>query len=1379
MQKYSRDFPGSTIQKEGKKNQYFPHKYSIYIKTLFILITLTLNSFGNYLYATNFSHISAKIGNVEYYAKSVIEDTLGYHWLDTNDGLLKFDGYDFRLYTFNDIFDEYFSASDILGLAKNANGSIFYIATNGMIAQLTTSGQFEVSYLNTPEKKQELTSFRPGRSLFWFGTNSGTLSGKTLDGLDEIVFNIQTTDETIVSISEEKNKVIWFSTNKGRIFKGDISTGLISELTMPFNKTQSSTMVTTDASGNLWIGTKGSGLYYYNIGENKFTRFHTQATLQHRTNSNMITCIFCDSKGLIWVGTDGGGLNLIDPKTFAVEIFTHSGTNNLSLHTNTVLNVSETDNSDIWVFTNYGKINIMPRSQSTARYCSGSVLDSPTRVISVLKSQRGELWVGTDGVGITRYDEKGNAITQYVANSGTAHGLPGNYIQAMVEDRNGIIWIGTYQNGLAQFDSAKKNFKPFPLFNKEGVRAIDIRTLFIDSQHRIWIGSNIGLFALSLSGDILAHFPYNYNNGLNGSFAEVFIEDEKHDLWIGLANGGLALLQEKVKLSESSFQTFQLINSTNQRENSIRHGTTDKNGHLYLTNHYTRLIKFDTNKRETVAIEGFNNDQVHSTMSIVATDSTNLWVSRISGISHLNLTTSQETHYNWRDGIQKGNFLSGSVTTDDKGLIYFGGIEGVNYFDPDSMPKSKNNLQLYINHFEVLNRDAFEIIPTQLGMGIEHLREVELKHDQSSFSFTFAVITNQLDPEYFYTYRLKNYDDNWTKTTIDRTATFTKIPPGNYIFEVKAGTKRDTWDINSQQIQIRILPSVWLTWWAYLTYAVLTIAIGAVSIYYTILWARMKKNMLKEKWKNEQNKELYDMKMNFFAKMSHEIQTPLTLIISPIDNMINRAEGNLLLQQRLQIIRNNAQRLSRISQELMTVRNIEMKKLKLRASYNNIYLDINDITLSFMEQARFKNIEFTFECTDKTLMVWYDKDKLEHIMYNLLSNAFKYTQREGKVMLSIEKNATTDHVFIKVSDTGIGIPESDLKTIFDLFYQSPNAKPIGGTGIGLALCQELVSLHQGRICVLSKELEGSTFTIELPLGNAHLKADEIIQVEQISNIENTLSPKPDAFVPTPVDDLKKHKDKHLLIVEDNYELSKFLNDTFSQLYHVRKAENGKEALLQIEQQLPDIILSDVMMPIMDGITLCKEVKGNVRMRHIPIILLTAKNSTSTKLEGLQYGALEYMNKPFNVNELKLKINNIIETQSQIIKQFRNELLAEVNVAEAESPDQVFIDALICELEKNYQNSEFKLEELAEPLHMSYSNIFRKFQSLTGKTLVDYMRFFRLKKAASLIKKYNYTIAEIAFLVGFNDSKYFTKCFKKEFNLTPKEFKQNSISDRSS
>ncbi|MBS2211115.1 response regulator [Carboxylicivirga mesophila] len=1342
---------------------------------VFISLNNTTNSNASEL--ANFIHLTAEVGRKQTIITNVVEDSLGYLWMESKMGILRFDGYDYKHYSNNQIFGFDGYTSSILGITKDSKGQIWFVSKNGKISKLLNSEHFEqrkLGYLHLKDKS-ELTCMQMTEKRLWVGTNRGAVLGLNLKDSSKITFDILTPNESIISVSKADNNTIWFSTNKGRVFNGNLSTKEFVELKLPRSNQYNNVMLTTDINGNLWIGTELFGLYFYDTKSSTFKQLNNKSNASRFVPSNMIITIFNDRQGIIWAGTDGGGLYRIDPQTHNLKVYNHSKANQFSLQSNTVIGISQSKNDDIWVFTNYGNINILPAESSTIGYHSGSISGSPSRILSVLKTRSNKLWLGTDGEGITIIDENGVPQRQYLAGTKTANGLPGNYIQAMQEDKQGNIWIGTYLNGLAIYDDKTGFFSHVPTSNYTDQPSTDIRSLYIDKQERIWAGSNTGIFIFSKDAKQLAYFPKN-KNGLIGDIAEVFMEDENSNIWIGMFGGGIAQFIEAEDLNKSTFINHNISISNTSVENSVYNGVADKLGNLYLINSNSELIKFNIASKKVVLIEGFTNDKLSQVLSITMTDKDNIWTSRTDGIAHIDLANKEYYKYTQKNGTLKGGYLTGSVYNDKNKILYFGGVDGVNFFDPSLMKTQRTKHHLYINHLTIINRDAQQLIPNQLTEGIEHLESITLKPNHNSFTIQFSVIDDYLEPDYYYAYRLKGFDNNWMANDNQRTATYTNIPPGEYTFEVKAGSTRNEWDIAPQSLTIKILTPIGFRWWAITLYIILAVVIGYVIIRYSLLWTRLKRKLMMEEWQNEKNKEVYAMKMNFFAKMSHEIQTPLTLILSPLENMIERAEGNLLLSQRLKIIRNNAKRLSKIAYELATIRNKEVGKLKIKASRNNLAQEIDNIALSFKEQAQYKRINFNTEgVSNQKIWVWYDKDKIEHVVYNLLTNAFKFTQPEGDITLTISEDTSLNAAVITVSDTGIGIPQKDLQKIFDLFYQSPDGERIGGTGIGLALCNELVALHKGEISVRSQVNKGTSVTIYLPLGNQHFSSKEIVpvQVENKNIVQTKIETSDNQRAEQPTNDKNK---KNIMLVEDNYEMLMFLEDSFRPDYNVCSVQNGKEAINSIGKFTPDLIISDVMMPLMDGITLCKTLKQEKNTRHIPIILLTTKHAVSSKLEGLKFGAIEYINKPFIVKELLLKVNNILSSQENLIEKYRTDILTNSKEIEVDSPDEVFLESILRELENNFEDPDFRLEELASKLNMSYSNTYRKFQTLTGKTLVDFLRSFRLQKAASLLEKYNFTIAEIAFRVGFNDPKYFSKCFKKEYQKTPREYKTDSKQD---
>ncbi|MFT4642559.1 MAG: signal transduction histidine kinase/DNA-binding response OmpR family regulator [Candidatus Azotimanducaceae bacterium] len=862
----------------------------------------------------------------------------------------------------------------------------------------------------------------------------------------------------------------------------------------------------------------------------------------------------------------------------------------------------------------------------------------------------------------------------------------------------------------------------------------------------------------------MAVFDVNSNN-LEGDVLQSIIEDQNGILWLGTKKNLFELKENLTNLQKSTFSRQSNYGNDTIKIKGIINIAIGKPDELWLINE-GKLYNFNTKNKTYNTfdhIESFNGVNIAS----VIVDYNNLWLSSNNGIICFNTKNYTTKIYYNTDGLQDNTFLPRSAFKDSEGILYFGNTKGLNYFNPKTLKKEKSYAKLYINKVEVLNQPIDSFLPLQVASGTYNLESLDLKNNQSSFSFRFSAIDNILNPKYYYAYRLKGFDKGWITNHSERLATYTNIPAGDYTFELKASTEMNLWDISTKQINVSIEQPYWNKPIAYILYfSILLLIISAIR-----RWYFLKKKLFLEKISHKKENELHDLKMNFFAKMSHEIQTPITLILGPIENMFSLAgqNGDLLLKQRLKIISNNAKRLSKIARELTLVRNKELGTLKLLVTRNNLWVNIEEISLSFKELARNKQIDFVINCPKNLINIWYDKEKIEHVIYNLLSNAFKFTPKEGHIQLNVVPTNSKKLIKISVADSGSGIIKEELNTIFELFYQSNIGKKNKGSGIGLTLTKELIDLHKGKIEVESIPNEGTTFTVTIPITEVAYIESERIETSD-SEIPNTNT---DTNNSINQEESNSNK-KTILIVEDNYDLQLFLKELLILQYNIILAENGEEGYHYAKSNLPDLILSDIMMPKLDGIEMCEKLQKDSLTKHIPVILLTANNSTNSKISGLKSGAIEYISKPFNTNELLLKVKNIITSKEHIISKYRKEAINRPEVLLDKSQDEIFLENLVSNVNLRLDDADFKLEELADSLNMSYSRLYRKCQSLTGHSLVDYVRLFRLKKGAILLAKYGYNISETAFKTGFNDPKYFSKCFKKQFKKTPGNFKKEAL-----
>lgn len=1333
----------------------------------FLLLAIMLSSNISLLSQnlSNFNHLSPVLNNKIVNVYQTTQDALGNIWMLSNNGILKYDGYDYKLIKHKDIFTKWKTTDHIKSILSDKEKNIWLISESGLLSKYNSlHGVFEDISSLTNEPIQRITV---NNDNIWLLTKNSILYRYSNSEINKIagVFNNDVPVKKVIDMAFTSPYDCFLSTEAGKVYHYALNSKKITEIVGSFTDFPGGLILTADKSNKLWIGTETFGLFVYDVLKKEFVQDTFFSNKKFNVNKEMFLSLFCDSNGYIWGGTDGGGLYKINSNDGEIDLFTKNESNEFSLGSNTILNISEDYHKNIWVSTNYGKLNVLPFKNNNIGYHEGSANNAPQRILSIYKSSKNVLWLGTDGSGLTKVTMNSN--NEIVNESQYFNDLAlnkGFYVHSIAEDSQANIWFGTYKNGLFFHNTINNTFKKIDIVNSKNQIGTDVRTVFKDSKNRIWVGSNVAINVYTSTLKLIASFDNNSHN-LEGSIMQSIIEDLNGEIWIGMYESTLFKLNENPNNLQSSTFSKQpnYIENTKTSANCIALG---KSNELFLIGD-NKLLKYNTLKKKYSALTHIEPLDTSSLSSLIVYNN-DIWISSDNGITNINIDTGKSKTYYSTDGLQDDTFLSRSYFKDTQGFLYFGSSKGVNYFKPESLLKKESNAKLYINEIEILNQPIDSLIPSQSSFQTHKVENLHLEYNQSSFSFRFSAVDNILNSKYNYAYRLKGFDKDWITNHSERIATYTNIPPGDYTFEVKASTKKNIWNIPVKQINVSIEQPLWNKPIAYIFYFCILLLI----IYGIRRWYLLKKSLLLEKISHKKESELHELKMNFFAKMSHEIQTPITLILGPIQNMLERAEqnGNLLLKQRLNIISNNAKRLSKIARELTLVRDKEFNTLKLLVTKNKLCSNVEDISISFKELARRKQIDFAINCPKNLTEIWYDKEKLEHVIYNLLSNAFKFTPKNGYIHLNIVPTNSKKTIKISITDSGPGIADEELNAIFELFYQSNDGKKNKGSGIGLALTKEIIDLHKGKIQVDSILNEGTTFTITIPIDEASYTDSERITTGPSATIETQNNSLKDEAANNR--ELNPNK-KTILIVEDNYELQAFLKELLISLYNIIVAENGEEGYYYAKSNFPDLILSDIMMPKLDGIEMCKMLLEDNLTKHIPIVLLTAKNSTNSKIEGLKSGAIEYINKPFNTNELLLKIKNIIKSKEHIISKYRKEAISRPEVLLEKSQDEIFLENLVSQINLKLGNSNFKMEELAVSLNMSYSTLYRKCQSLTGNSLVDFVRLLRLKKAAILITKYGYNISETSFKTGFNDPKYFSKCFKKQFKMTPGDFIKKS------
>ncbi|UBM58384.1 response regulator [Marinilongibacter aquaticus] len=1293
-----------------------------------------------------FYHLQPQKGEIGIVVTSMYQDSLGIIWMGFSSGICEYNGYQYKFHNIDELFPELGENALIEQFYQDESGRFWLVNSEGKVVRSKANGVFEAVEIDP--------SIRVNRIVTWKGELYFLDQFGGLYRLAEKPEKLATIPNVIPGLNDVLDFLcdgskLYVSTENSKVYFYDIASGQFKDLAFPAKESYNlSVRIGLNPEKELWIGTENQGLFCYDIAHQSFRNLDALYAQNPMLKSSLYINLFCDSNGLLWAGTDGEGLFQIDLKAQKVTHFVHKNENPHSITANTIIAINEDRLGNIWSTHNYGGISIYPNVQHHFKFASGGPNQTFSKPLSVLR-KKDVLWIGTDGLGLKKVNTKTGTEHMFFAKSKTQAGF---YIQSMAEDDKGRLWLGTYKNGLWLLENDKAR--------KIDLGLIDVRSLLF-ANGQLWAGSDKGFLLLDSQGHIVHNF-----NPLLGVYANQIItrieSDGSGGLWISPAKSGLLhFLPHEKDYSKSVLKHLKI---RGEEVRNVLDMKQDSQGNLWFINFYGELLKYQPKRKKVISYARVSPFDKAFVRAVEIDGFQHLWLSTHLGLMQFNPTNDSLVTYYKSDGLQAQNFVNKTSFHDQEGNLYFGNYNGIIYFNPKEVQKVIKRPRLFIESIEVLNKPALHIIPNQLENGVAATKHLKLKADQSSFSFSFIALSDIFDSPYSYAYRLKGFNDEWIETSeFDRKAVYTNIPSGHYTFEVKAGNRFGQYTLPVKQIEIDVQPTFWRSKIALILYLILIAGI----VYALYIWWQLKNKLFLETYQHKHEKELYDTKMNFFAKMSHEIQTPLTLILGPLDDMLQsaQAKGNLLLTERLGIIKNNAKRLSRIADELTNIRDKELGTLQLRPSFNDAIEHIKYVSGSFHEQARTKHIDFIENYSSKNLSFWYDYEKFEHILYNLLSNAFKFTPNEGKIVLQAREEGK--HLVLSVQDSGPGIEPENMEKIFTMFYQSSLGKRFRGMGVGLALTKELVNLHKGEIHVKSNK-KGTRFEIEIPTDIVYEKT-----YESTARYEDE---------PISRQDFKKlelaHQsnfDKTVLVVEDHEDLQQMLTELLSRFYKVHLAPNGQEGLLTAQKIKPDLIISDVMMPEMDGIQMSREIKANQKLKHIPIILMTAKNSNKAKYKGLKSGAVEFIRKPFDTHELLLKVHNILLARDEVEARLKAEIMGNPKPDGELNKNDIFLNDLVNSIQNNLENPDFKLEHLAETLNLSYSALYRKCLAITGMSLVEYVRAIKLKKGLDLLVNYSYSVSEAAFKVGFNDPKYFSKCIKKAYGQQPVSLKKEAQS----
>ncbi|OQP61463.1 hybrid sensor histidine kinase/response regulator [Niastella vici] len=1339
-----------------------------------------------------FLHLDVSNGLSHNQVNTIIKDAKGFMWFGTASGLNRYDGYVFRTFRHKENDSTSLNEDQIVKIQEGPQNKFWIDTRSGqcifdpvsekaMTNTLAWCRQVSLpaAFVNDIEKDKQ--------GCFWFaqtgyGASRYNPAAHTVRRFPRQPVIPNTPD--IVDMEADNAGNLWIMYSDGLLEAYNTATEKKIYSNSALFK-QPGTLryrLFADAENELWIYTQGYPQGVFCLGKNNnLTHYHRDAAFS-RLNNNLVTGIQQDNNGNIWIITDHGGVNLLNKKTGAISYLENKPEDVKSISQNSVNAIYRDNTGIIWLGTykrgvNYYHENIIkfPVYRHLLSDAHSLPYDDVNRFV---EDDKGNLWIGTNGGGLIYFDRSNGTFRTFKHNPGNTNSISNDVIVSLCIDHNKKLWVGSYYGGLDCYDGQRFIHYKNDAADTNSISDNSIWEIFEDAQQQLWVGT--------LTGGLNRFEPktnnfYRYRQGtnaLNSTYISALAEDRDGNLWIGTESG------INVRNKQTGRFIYYLHDSKDPRSlssNSVTALLRDSRGNMWVT---TRdgLNFFDETSgsfRHFTQADGLSENNI---LTLMEDNEHTLWLGTTNGISrawiqqydpkgHMQI---QFRNYDERDGLQGREFNENAALKTRRGELIFGGANGFNIINPDAISHNTIVPEVVLTDLRVFDKSLQpgELVNNRvlLTAAISEVKEIRLKYYENIFSLEFAALNYSNPEKNQYAYKLEGFNNDWLTTDgTHRTVTYTNLDPGTYTFRVKASNGDGVWNEKGTALVVTILPPFWRTIPAFILYALLIAGILIAARRLTIQRAHMRFQLAQQKKEAERVHELDLLKLKFFTNVSHEFRTPLSLIMAPVEKMVKHTHEPEQKKQ-YQLIYRNARRLLALVNQLLDFRKLEMQELRLYPSHGDIVSFVKEVAFSFTDMAGAKHINFNFATDIPALQISFDPDKLERILFNLLSNAFKFTPEYGniEVLLALQAGSGghphSQYVSIKVKDSGIGIPAEDQERIFERFFQHdvPGTILNQGSGIGLAISKEFVRLHQGTIAVESEPGKGTCFTVLLPV-TAPVEKPVTAPVEEV------------LMTPEPAEETGDQTGKGgrkkpvLLIVDDNEDIRFYLKDNLRRNYMVYEAVNGAEGWEKTKQLQPDLVVSDVMMPVMDGMELCRTIKHDKHTSHIPVILLTARSAAEPKMEAFQVGANDYVTKPFSYEMLQSRIKNLLAQQEAMRKLFQKQV--EVNPSEISvtSVDEQFIRQSIETVEQNISNPDFSVEDLSRALHMSRVALYKKLLALTGKSPLDFIKTIRLKRAAQLLEKSQFNISEIAYEVGFNNPKYFARTFKKEFGVLPSEY----------
>ncbi|SFD80133.1 Signal transduction histidine kinase [Chitinophaga sp. CF118] len=1284
---------------------------------------------------------------------SIYQDHNGFMWFGTYDGLNRYDGYNFTIYR-NEFNNPGSLINNRIACIVEDQDNRLWIGTRGGVSIFNnaTSRFSSVNFLPYKEKTAKritvaVNAVMPNMKENVFIGTSGEgllIYNKEAGSARQIPLQNGNTHYDVMSIKYDQDQHAWLFVRNIGLCRYNDKTDIIEVIN---NSIKTGITLQADKNKHLWLGAD-EGLYKYDIPSNTFSNVLA-------THYNRVVHLTVDKQQNLWIASDGEGIFTMP---LATEKITHL---NKELLTSTaVFSVHEDKEGRKWIGTLRGGINIIDPRRAGFTTITHDPLNSNSLInnftLSLCEDPEQNLWIGTDGGGISYWNRKQDVYINFKHQDDNNTSLSNNFATSIINDFQNNIWLTTWGGGINRFNKSTHTFEHFSCFNPQS-NAEDKNTwiLYEDAEKKLWAGAcnNGSLYWFNRNTNHFELFDNNLTNMLS------LAEDSSGNFW-----GGNYTSLIKIDRQNKKHQLYNI-------GYPIRAIHEDKAGNFWIGTEGGGLLLFDkitARYSRYTKSDGLSNNSI---LKILEDKSGNLWISTFNGLSKFDPRKKTFKNFSQSDGLPSNQFNYNAALALKSGEFILGGIKGLSIFYPDSIKDYATMPRVFLTGLKIDNIPVEQDGSFVTERTPDNIIALRIPYNKAVIAFDFVALEYAAPDKIDYAYYMEGWDKDWNYVGKSRTANYTRLHEGNYTFRVKATNAEGAWNNKVFTLKITVLPPWYRAWWAYLLYIAVILAIFYTYLQYKAQKTKLAFDIRLARLETEKEKELNEKKLSFFTNVSHEFRTPLTLIINPVKELLNNSEHNTGLD----VVYRNARRLLSLVDQLLLFRKADSDADKLKVTRLNFYNFCREVYLCFTQQAKARNIDYQFIFDNQQLELYADREKLEIVLFNLLSNALKFTPENGTVIFEVKEKEY--NVEISITDTGCGIEEDTGNRLFEKFYQAKENRLPGkaGFGIGLHVSKHFIESHKGEISYTSNIGKGTRFLVQLRKGSSHFPGHYIFEeVAERPALLEELMGNINAELPRATKERESVAEiisgkKSILVVDDNTEIRGYLKQLFSEKFIFHEADNGAEGLKIAQEHYPDIIISDILMKGMTGVELCNTIKQDPYLNHIPVILLTASPSSDIKLKGIECGADDYIIKPFEKDLLIARIDNILQNRNVLQRYFFDKITLKKNSSKISTEYRDFLERCIGIVENNLDNEEFNIKMLAAQIGMSHSNLYKKVKSISGHSINAFIRFIRLRRAAVLLLSTDYNVNETAFQVGINDSKYFREQFCKLFEMNPSEY----------